>query len=278
VIGILKETLKTKTGLFSICVILLLVLSSIFAPWISPYDPYEINVKAILLPPCLSHPLGTDLLGRDLLSRIIYASRISLEVSIVAVGISTVIGVFLGALAGYLGGLVDEIICRFIDVMLCFPTIFLILAVIAYLEPSIFTIMVVIGLTSWMGVARLVRAEVLSLKERDFVIYAKLYGAGTFRIIFKHLLPNALAPVLVSVSLGMGQAILIESALSFLGIGVQPPTPSLGNILMEGKETLEIAWWLSVFPGLVILIIVLAFILFGETLQNIINPRKRGSL
>ncbi len=274
---LLKEILKTKTGLFSVSVILLLILSSILAPWISPYDPYEINVKAILVPPCLSHPLGTDLLGRDLLSRIIYASRISLEVSIVAVGISTVIGVFLGALAGYLGGLVDEIICRFIDVMLCFPTIFLILAVIAYLEPSIFTIMVVIGLTSWMGVARLVRAEVLSLKERDFVIYARLYGAGTFRIIWKHLLPNALAPVLVSVSLGMGQAILIESALSFLGIGVQPPTPSLGNILIEGKETLEVAWWLSIFPGLTILIIVLAFILLGETLQDVLNPKKGKS-
>lgn len=260
-------------GFFSLCVILLLTLVAIFAPWISPYDPFAINVKEILQPPSLLHPFGTDLLGRDVLSRMIYASRISLEVSLVAVGISTGIGVFLGALAGYFGGIVDLIISRFIDIMLCFPTIFLILAVIAYLEPSIITIMVVIGLTSWMGVARLVRAEVLSLKEREFVLSAKVYGAGTFTIIFKHLLPNALAPVLVSASLGMGQAILIESALSFLGIGVQPPVPSWGNILIEGKETMEVAWWLSIFPGLAILITVLAFTLFGESLQEILNPK-----
>jgi len=204
----------------------------------------------------------------------IYASRISLEVSLVAVGISIGIGVFLGSLAGYLGGIIDQIISRFIDIMLCFPTIFLILAVIAYLEPSILTIMIVIGATSWMGVARLVRAEMMSLKERDFVLIAKVYGAETFRIIFKHLLPNALPPIMVSASLGLGQAILIESALSFLGIGVQPPIPSWGNILIEGKETLEVAWWLSIFPGLAILITVLAFTLLGETLQEILNPKR----
>ena len=269
-----KELLKHKIGVISLSLILFLIFIAVFAHIIAPYDPFEIKVNEILVPPCLKHPLGTDLLGRDVLSRMIYASRISLEVSIVAIGISTLIGVFLGSIAGYFGGLIDNIICRFIDIMLCFPTIFLILAVIAYLEPSILTIMIVIGLTSWMGVARLVRAEILSLKERDFILAAKVYGASTFRIIFKHLLPNALGPVLVSVSLGMGQAILIESALSFLGIGVQPPVPSWGNMLIEGKDTLEIAWWLSVFPGLAILLTVLAFTLLGETLQEIINPKK----
>lgn len=271
---ILKDLIRHKIGLFSLITILILIVFALFAPYLSPYDPFEINVNEILLPPSFKHPLGTDLLGRDVLSRMIYASRISLEVSLVAVGISTGIGVFLGSLAGYFGGIVDQIISRFIDIMLCFPTIFLILAVIAYLEPSILTIMIVIGVTSWMGVARLVRAEILSLKERDFVLIAKVYGAGTFRIIFKHLLPNALPPILVSASLGLGQAILIESALSFLGIGVQPPIPSWGNILIEGKETLEVAWWLSVFPGFAILITVLAFTLLGETLQEILNPRK----
>ncbi len=271
---ILKDLIRHKIGLFSLITILILVVLALFAPYLSPYDPFEINVNEILLPPSFKHPLGTDLLGRDVLSRMIYASRISLEVSLVAVGISIGIGVFLGSLAGYLGGIVDQIISRFIDIMLCFPTIFLILAVIAYLEPSILTIMIVIGATSWMGVARLVRAEILSLKERDFVLIARVYGAGTFRIIFKHLLPNALPPILVSASLGLGQAILIESALSFLGIGVQPPIPSWGNILIEGKETLEVAWWLSVFPGFAILITVLAFTLLGETLQEILNPRK----
>lgn len=271
---IFKELLKLKIGVISLSLILFLIFIAVFAHIIAPYDPFEIRVNEILVPPCLKHPLGTDLLGRDVLSRMIYASRISLEVSIVAVGISTLIGVFLGSIAGYFGGLIDNIICRFIDIMLCFPTIFLILAVIAYLEPSILTIMIIIGLTSWMGVARLVRAEILSLKERDFILAAKVYGASTFRIIFRHLLPNALGPVLVSVSLGMGQAILIESALSFLGIGVQPPVPSWGNMLIEGKDTLEIAWWLSVFPGLAILLTVLAFTLLGETLQEIINPKR----
>jgi peptide/nickel transport system permease protein len=205
----------------------------------------------------------------------IYASRISLEVSLVAVGLSLMIGVVLGAIAGYFGGWVDLIICRFIDIMLCFPTIFLVLAMVAYLEPSIVTIMVVIGATSWMGLARLVRAEILSLKERDFVLIAKTYGASSLRILFKHLIPNALPPILVSASLGLGQAILIESALSFLGIGVQPPIPSWGNMLIDGKETLEVAWWLSFYPGMAILITVLAFTILGETLQEILNPKRK---
>ncbi|MCS7150648.1 MAG: ABC transporter permease [Caldimicrobium sp.] len=271
----LRKIIQTKEGLFSAIVLGILVLTALLGPILYPYHPYEINVEKILQAPSLKHPLGTDLLGRDLLSRMIYGARISLQVSVVAVGISLIIGIFLGAIAGYLGSWVDQTISRFIDIMLCFPTIFLILAVIAYLEPSILTIMIVIGLTSWMSVARLVRAEFLSLKEREFVLSAKIYGASTFRIIFKHILPNALPPILVSASLGMGHAILIESALSFLGIGVQPPTPSWGNLLIEGKETMEIAWWLSVFPGLAILITVLAFILLGETLQEILNPRKR---
>jgi peptide/nickel transport system permease protein len=271
---ILKKLLQNKISCLSLIVICILVILAIFAPYLAPYDPFNINVNEILQPPSFKHPLGTDLLGRDVLSRMIYASRISLEVSLVAVGISISIGTFLGALAGYLGGIVDQIICRFIDIMLCFPTIFLILAVIAYLEPSILNIMIVIGVTSWMGVARLVRAEILSLKQRDFVQIAKIYGAGTLRIIFKHLIPNALPPILVSASLGLGQAILIESALSFLGIGVQPPTPSWGNMLIEGKETLEVAWWLSVFPGVAILITVLAFTLLGESLQEVLNPKK----
>lgn len=271
----LRDFLCVKSALFSLLVILMLIFFACFGTFITPYDPFEIRVDKILQAPSLEHPLGTDLLGRDLLSRMIYGAKISLQVSIVAVGLSLIIGVFLGALAGYFGGVVDQIISRFIDVVLCFPTIFLILAVIAYLEPSIITIMVVIGLTSWMGVARLVRAEFLSLKEREFVLAAKLYGASPLRIIFKHMLPNTLPPILVSASLGMGQAILIESALSFLGIGVQPPIPSWGNLLIEGKETLEVAWWLSFFPGLAILITVLSFTLLGEALQDYLNPKRK---
>jgi len=252
-----------------------IILIALFAPYIAPYDPLAIDVQHVLEPPTFKHPLGTDLLGRDLLSRMIYGTRVSLEVGLVAVGISLVVGTILGALAGYYGGLVDTLISRLIDIMLCFPSIFLILAVIAYLEPSILNIMIVIGLTSWMGVARLVRAEFLSLREREFVFSARLAGASDLRIIFYHLLPNALPPILVAATLGIGNAILIESALSFLGLGVQPPIPSWGNMLTEGKSCLEVAWWLSVFPGLAILFTVLTFNLLGETLQEITNPRKR---
>ncbi len=271
----IKALVKHPLGALGSAVVVFLLLVGVLAPVISPYDPFAINVKEVLAPPSLAHPCGTDLLGRDVLSRLIYGARISLEVGILAVGISLALGVILGALAGYYGGVVDSLISRAIDIMLCFPTIFLILAVIAYLEPSIINIMIVIGLTSWMGVARLVRAEFLSLKERDFVLAEKALGAGTFRIIFSHILPNALPPILVSATLGIGNAILIESALSFLGLGVQPPIPSWGNMLTEGKETLEVAWWLSVFPGLAILITVLAFNLLGEAIQEVTDPRRQ---
>ena len=271
----LKRLIRHPLGLTGSFIVLLLVLTAFLAPFIAPYDPLAIDVAHVLEPPSRLHLCGTDLLGRDVLSRLIYGARISLEVGILAVGISLAIGIVLGALAGYYGGLIDGLICRFIDIMLCFPTIFLILAVIAYLEPSILNIMIVIGLTSWMGVARLVRAEFLSLKERDFVLAEKALGAGNLRIIFRHILPNALPPILVSATLGVGSAILVESALSFLGLGVQPPTPSWGNMLTEGKNTLEVAWWLSVFPGFAILITVLGFNLLGEALQEITDPRRQ---
>jgi len=178
-------------------------------------------------------------------------------------------------LAGYYGGWVDLVLMRFVDLMLCFPSFFLILAVIALLEPSIWNIMVVIGVTSWMGVARLVRAEFLSLKEREFVVAARALGSSDMRLILRHLLPNALAPVMVSATLGVAGAILTESALSFLGLGVQPPTPSWGNILTAGKDNIEIAWWLSVFPGLAILFTVMSYNLLGEGIREAIDPRLK---
>ncbi|MGQ9499688.1 MAG: ABC transporter permease [Dissulfurimicrobium sp.] len=252
-----------------------LAVTAIISPAIAPYDPQAIDTWHILESPSMAHLLGTDTLGRDCLSRLIYGARISLIVGIVAVGIATAIGVVLGALSGYYGGVIDAMIMRIVDIMLCFPAIFLIMAVIAFLEPSIFNIMAIIGLTGWMGVARLVRAEFLSLKERDFVLAARLSGASDMRIIFSHILPNAIAPILVSATLGIGGAILTESALSFLGIGVQPPTPSWGNMLTEGKDNLDVAWWLSVFPGLAILITVLGFNLLGEGLRDALDPRMK---
>lgn len=242
------------------------------APFVSA-DPGAIDIAQRLQAPNWSHPLGTDDLGRDVLVRILYGARISLLVGFVAVGIATSIGILLGALAGYYGRWVDAVIMRFVDIMLCFPAFFLILAVIAFLEPSIWNIMIIIGLTGWMGVARLVRAEFLSLRERDFVQAVKALGARDGRIIFRHILPNALSPVLVSATLGVAGAILTESALSFLGIGVQPPTPSWGNMLIAGKQTLGSAWWLSVFPGLAILVTVLGYNLLGEGIRDALDPR-----
>jgi peptide/nickel transport system permease protein len=223
--------------------------------------------------PSLQHPFGTDDLGRDVLSRMIWGSQISLAVGFVAVGISTAMGILLGSFAGYYGKWIDSIIMRFVDMMLCFPSFFLILTVIAFVGPNILNIMIIIGLTSWMGVARLVRAEFLSLKEREFVLAARASGANDLRIIFIHILPNAMAPVFVSAILGVAAAVLVESSLSFLGLGVQPPTPSWGNILTDGKANIEIAWWLSVFPGLAILVTVLGYNLLGEGLRDALDPR-----
>ena len=270
--GRLKRNRMAMSGLI---LVLVLFAVALLAPWLAPYDPSFINLKQVLMPPSPDHLLGTDTLGRDVLSRIIFGARISLLVGFVAVGIATLIGLFVGALAGYYGGWVDQVLMRLVDLMLCFPTLFLILAVIALLGPSIWNIMVVIGLTGWMGVARLVRAEFLSLREREFVTAARALGAGDTRLILRHMLPNALAPVMVSATLGVAGAILTESALSFLGLGVQPPTPSWGNILTAGKDNIEIAWWLSVFPGLAILVTVMSYNLLGEGIREAIDPRLK---
>jgi peptide/nickel transport system permease protein len=273
--GFWRHLRRNPLAVASGAVVLALGVLALLASQLAPYDPAAYDVKRILLPPSWTHPLGTDQLGRDLLSRMLYGSQISLAVGFVAVGIATAIGTFLGSLAGYYGGWVDGCIMRFVDLMLTFPRFFLLLAVLAFLQPSIWTIMVVIGVTGWMGVARLVRAEFLSLKEREFVKSAQALGAPDRRIIFRHILPNALAPVLVSATLGVAGAVLTESGLSFLGLGVQPPTPSWGNILNDGKANIEIAWWLSLFPGLAILMTVLSYNLVGEGLRDALDPRLR---
>ena len=248
-------------------------LAALFAPLLAPFDPNELHLDDILLAPCATYPLGTDRLGRDVLSRLLYGGQVSLWVGFVAVGISISIGTALGLVSGYFRGIADEIIMRGVDVMLCFPSFFLILAVVAFLEPSLTNIMVVIGLTSWMGIARLVRAETLSLRERDFVSAARLSGVSTKNILLRHILPNALAPVTITAILGIGGAILTESGLSFLGLGVQPPQASWGNMLMEGKAVIEDAPWLSLFPGLAILLTVLGYNLLGESLRDMLDPR-----
>ncbi len=257
-------------------VVLAMFVFSILAPVITRYDPNLLDAYHVLLPPSTSHWFGTDEIGRDVFSRMVYGARVSLKVGFVAVGIATLIGTLVGLLAGYYGGWVDSLLMRFVDIMFCFPTFFLILAVIALLEPSITYIMIIIGLTGWMGVARLVRAEVLSLRERDYILAARVIGCSDRRIIFRHILPNAIGPVLVYATLGIAGAILTESSLSFLGIGVRPPMPSWGNILASGKEYLEFAWWLFLFPGLAIMITVLSYYLVGEGIRDALDPRFSG--
>lgn len=260
--------------IFGLTIVSIFIGIALFAPFIAPYDPSSINVKEIFLPPSRTHLFGTDELGRDLFSRVVYGSRVSLFVGFVAVIISITIGTLLGLIAGYFGGFIDTIIMRFVDIMLCFPSFFLILAVIAFLNPSLVNVMAIIGLTSWMGVARLVRAETMSVKGRNYIIAAKVQGLKNSTIIFKHILPNVASPVLVTATLGIAGAILTESALSFLGLGVQPPTPSWGNILTAGKDNIMFAWWLSLFPGVAILITVLGYNLLGEGLRDILDPKN----
>ncbi len=264
----------SKAGFIIIVVVFLLAM---LAPLIAPYDPDDINVKVILIAPTWQHWMGTDGLGRDVLSRMLFGGRISLLVGLVAVGISTVIGIILGAIAGYYRGWVDTVIMRLVDVMLSIPSFFLILAVIAFLTPSIINVMIVIGLTSWMGVTRLVRAEFLSLSGREFVQASRALGAKDARLIFTHLLPNSLTPIIVSSVLGVAGAVLMESGLSFLGLGVQAPQASWGNILTDGKDYIQFAWWLSLFPGLAILITVLGYNLLGEGLRDALDPRSNST-
>ena len=270
-----RALLHDRAGLACLLFLGIVLLAALLAPWLTPWDPLAVDGSRKLAPCGPEHWLGTDRLGRDVFSRLLYGGQVSLWVGFVAVGISVSIGTVLGLISGYFRGWVDEIIMRGVDVMLCFPSFFLILAVIAFLEPSLANIMIVIGLTSWMGVARLVRAETLSLREREFVAAARLAGCSTARMLFGHILPNALAPILITATLGVAGAILVESSLSFLGLGMSPPTPSWGNMLQDGKNVLECAPWLSLYPGLAILITVLGYNLLGESLRDWLDPRLK---
>ena len=253
---------------FSVGFIVLVFLTAIFAPYIAPYNPYAIDPNAILQPPSWHHLFGTDRIGRDVFSRMVYASRISISVSLIAVFISTTIGVVYGAVSGYYGGWVDTVMMRFVDIMLTFPVFFLILAIVVVLGPNIFNVMVVIGLTGWMGIARIVRAESLKIRELGYVKAAKLLKKSSLYILFRHVIPNSLSPVIVFATLGIGSAILTESGLSFLGLGVQPPTASWGSLLSEGKDVIQVAWWMTLFPGLVIFLTVISFTIIGEKLKK----------
>lgn len=270
-----RQFKKNKLAVVGLCVVLTLFVVAILAPYIAPYSPTAYDLDSILMAPSKTHLFGTDEQGRDVFSRIVYGSRISLSVGFVAVSIYVFIGIVFGALAGYYGKWVDMVISRFIEVMLCFPTFFLILAILAFVGPNIYNIMVVIGLTGWTGIARLVRGEFLKLKNQDFVSAAVASGASDFRIIFRHMLPNSLAPVLVSATFGVAAAILVESSLSFLGFGVPPYVASWGGILSASREYMDVAWWLTLVPGFSIFLTITAYNLVGEGLRDAIDPRLR---
>ncbi len=238
-----------------------------------PYSPFETNLSEKLSAPTGRHWMGTDDLGRDVCSRMIHGAAVSLKVGFVAVGIALVIGLFFGAVAGYYGGAADVIISRLIEVVMCFPFFFLILAVIAFLPPSIFNIMVVIGITRWTAIARYARGEVLKIKQLDYAQAARALGASDRKIIVRHIMPNSIAPVLVTATFGIANAILIEAALSFLGLGIQPPFASWGGILATAREFIGVAWWLAMFPGLAIFLTVTAYNLAGEGLRDATDPR-----
>lgn len=258
--------------------VVLFLFVALAAPYLSPYAPDAYDLNKILQAPSPAHWLGTDDLGRDVFSRMIFGSRVSLSVGFVAVSIYVAIGILLGALAGYYGGWFDIVVSRAIEIMMCFPTFFLILAVLAFVGPSIYNIMIVIGVTQWTGIARLVRGEILKFREREFILAARAAGGSDLRLIFKHLLPNALAPVLVSASFGVAGAILTESSLSFLGFGVPPQTPSWGGILSAAQPYMDVAWWLTLAPGVAIFLTITAYNLVGEGLRDAIDPRLKNTL
>jgi len=240
-------------------------------PFIS-YHPNTFDLNAILALPSQSHLLGTTRDGRDVAANLIWGARISMSVGFVSIGIASFIGIILGMLAGYYGGWVDLSISRFIEIMICFPTFFLIITILAFVGPSIYNIMIVIGLTGWTGIARLVRGEVLKVKCREFILASIVSGARDTRIMWRHILPHAISPLWVPMSFGIASAILAESGLSFLGFGVSPSTPSWGNMLSQAMETMDIAWWLTLAPGSAIFITVIAYNLIGEHLRDVIDP------
>jgi peptide/nickel transport system permease protein len=278
----LRRLTARRTALFGLVVVLAVVVTALASPLISPFDPIEQDLGDLRLkPPGFRdaggrlHVLGTDHLGRDLMARVIYGARPALLVGFAAVAISGLIGMAAGLVAGYFGGRLDDLLMRLADVQLAFPFILLAIAVIGVLGPSLTTIIVVIGVSSWVVYARIVRSAVLTLREREFVQAALALGVSDARVVVRHILPNALAPWLVVATLDMARVIVIESALSFLGLGVQPPTPTWGGMLADGRVYISTAWWLATFPGLAILVTVLGINLFGDGLRDTLDPRLK---
>jgi peptide/nickel transport system permease protein len=277
----LRRLARRRTALFGLVVVAAVFVTAFGANWVTPWDPIEQDITNRLRPPGSLAPsgrvhlLGTDHLGRDLLARVIFGARPALMVGFAAVAISGLLGLMVGLISGFFGGWVDDVFMRLADIQLAFPFILLAIAVIGVLGPSLPVIIVVIGVSSWVVYARVVRSEVLSLREREFVQAALALGGGDGRVVLRHILPNTLTPWLVVATLDMARVIVIESALSFLGLGVQPPTPTWGGMLADGRVYISTAWWLATFPGLAILVTVLGINLFGDGLRDTLDPRLR---
>ncbi len=270
-----KRLRRNKLAMLGLSIVILLILIAIFAPLISPYDPISRIKEDSSLGPSISHLFGTDLLGRDIFSRVIYGSRISIEVGVVAVGISVLIGLFFGALSGYFGGASDAVIMRVADIFFAFPYILGAIAIMTILGPGIVNIFVAIGILGWASFARIFRSSILTIKNKEYIEAARALGASNYRIITKHIFPNSFAPIIVYATMNVGTAIIVEAALSFLGIGVQPPTPAWGKMLADSLAYIDIAPWMMFFPGLAILITVLGFVLLGDGLRDAFDPRLK---
>lgn len=267
---------KDKMAMFGLFIILLLIFAAIFADFIAPYGYDDQNLKARLIGPGSEYLLGTDNFGRDIFSRIVYGSRISLQVGFIAVGISAIIGGALGSIAGYYGGKLDNTIMRLMDVLLAIPSILLAISIVAALGPGLQNVMIAVGIGSIPSYARIVRASVLSIRDQEFVEAARAVGANDFRIITKHILPNAMAPIIVQATLGVAGAILSAAGLSFIGLGIQPPTPEWGAMLSSGRDYLRDHWHVATFPGLAIMITIFALNLLGDGLRDALDPRLKN--
>lgn len=273
---ILKRILHQPLALAGFCIMILMVLVAILAPVIAQHDPLEVDFKKRLLPPSFEHPFGTDQMGRDVLSRVVYGARISLRIGLIVVIIAFPFGSILGAIAGFYGGRFDELIMRITDVFLCIPGLILAMAIAAALGPSIQNVLLSLAVVWWPWYTRIVRSVILGLKEQDFVTAARAIGVPNHRIILRHLLPNAIAPATVNATLDIGFVILNAAGLSFIGLGAQPPSPEWGAMLSTSRDILREAWWAATFPGLAILLTVLSFNLLGDAFRDLLDPRLRA--
>ena len=271
----IRRLLRNKLAVAGGSVVILLLLIAVFADFLAPYSYTKTNFGRLNEEPTRDYPLGTDNLGRDMLSRMIYGARISMLVGLGAQVIVVAIGLPIGALSGYVGGRVDLVLTRFVDVMYAFPRLLFVILVMSALGAGLMNIFMAIGLTGWVGIARQTRAQVLSLKEKEFVEGARALGAGFFRALFKHVLPNALTPIVVSVTFGIPEAIFTEAALSFIGVGINPPTPSWGQMVGEGQQYLRSAWHLCVFPSIAIAVTMLSFTFFGDGVRDTLDPKLK---